>query len=275
MKLLKNIVRAGALCGLFLSASTASAQKVQLKVMAWNVLSFEMTDKSNQITFDIDQYVTLIKAQDPDVLCLNELESGTSRMGKEKLVELATRLDMFPYYIMSYPKDVGYYGNGILSKYPIIATGSKLISYKHYLGEGNYQFNNDAYTRTYGADQRSVGYADILVPTSDSEGQVVRIVCSHLDHQINSSGKIRQAQEVADFIGLNEPAYPTVLMGDMNVGGASSIPAISEPGDLIYSLWVDFIFTYPKNAWTKISGTYVDCGKLSDHEPVIGVISLK
>ena len=275
MKLLKNIVRAGALCGLFLSASTASAQKVQLKVMAWNVLSFEMTDKSNQITFDIDQYVTLIKAQDPDVLCLNELESGTSRMGKEKLVELATRLDMFPYYIMSYPKDVGYYGNGILSKYPIIATGSKLISYKHYLGEGNYQFNNDAYTRTYGADQRSVGYADILVPTSDSEGQVVRIVCSHLDHQINSSGKIRQAQEVADFIGLNEPAYPTVLMGDMNVGSASSIPAISEPGDLIYSLWVDFIFTYPKNAWTKISGTYVDCGKLSDHEPVIGVISLK
>lgn len=275
MKLLKNIVRAGALCGLFLSAATASAQKVQLKVMAWNVLSFEMTDKSNQITFDIDQYVTLIKAQDPDVLCLNELESGTSRMGKEKLVELATRLDMFPYYIMSYPKDVGYYGNGILSKYPIIATGSKLISYKHYLGEGNYQFNNDAYTRTYGADQRSVGYADILVPTSDSEGQVVRIVCSHLDHQINSSGKIRQAQEVADFIGLNEPAYPTVLMGDMNEGSASSIPAISEPGDLIYSLWVDFIFTYPKNAWTKISGTYVDCGKLSDHEPVIGVISLK
>lgn len=275
MKLLKNIVRAGALCGLFLSAATASAQKVQLKVMDWNVLSFEMTDKSNQITFDIDQYVTLIKAQDPDILCLNELESGTSRMGKEKLVELATRLDMFPYYIMSYPKDVGYYGNGILSKYPIIATGSKLISYKHYLGEGNYQFNNDAYTRTYGADQRSVGYADILVPTSDSEGQVVRIVCSHLDHQINSSGKIRQAQEVADFIGLNEPAYPTVLMGDMNVGSASSIPAISEPGDLIYSLWVDFIFTYPKNAWTKISGTYVDCGKLSDHDPIIGVISLK
>lgn len=275
MKLLKNIVRAGALCGLFLSAATASAQKVQLKVMDWNVLSFEMTDKSNQITFDIDQYVALIKAQDPDVLCLNELESGTSRMGKEKLVELATRLDMFPYYIMSYPKDVGYYGNGILSKYPIIATGSKLISYKHYLGEGNYQFNNDAYTRTFGADQRSVGYADILVPTSDSEGQVVRIVCSHLDHQINSSGKIRQAQEVADFIGLNEPAYPTVLMGDMNVGSASSIPAISEPGDLIYSSWVDFIFTYPKNAWTKISGNSVSCGKLSDHDPIIGVISLK
>ncbi len=275
MKLLKNIVRVSALCGLFLSAATASAQKVQLKVMDWNVLSFEMTDKSNQITFDIEQYVALIKAQDPDVLCLNELESGTSRMGKEKLVELATRLNMFPYYIMSYPKDVGYYGNGILSKYPIVATGSKLISYKHYLGEGNYQFNNDSYTRTYGADQRSVGYADILVPTSDSEGQIVRIVCSHLDHQINASGKVKQAQEVADFIGLNEPAYPTVLMGDMNVGSASSIPAISNVGDLIFSSWVDFIFAYPKDAWTKVSANSVNCGKLSDHDPIIGVISLK
>lgn len=32
----------------------------------------------------------LIKAQDPDILCLNELGKRTSRMGKEKLVELAT-----------------------------------------------------------------------------------------------------------------------------------------------------------------------------------------
>lgn len=38
-------------------------------------------------------------------------------MGKEKLTELASRLDMYPYFIMSYPKDVGFYGNGILSKY--------------------------------------------------------------------------------------------------------------------------------------------------------------
>ena len=119
MKLLKHIIRAGALCGLLLTTAAAEAQTVQLKVMEWNVLSFEMTDKSNQIDFIVDEYVDLIKAQNPDIVCINELETGTSRMGKEKLTELASRLGMYPYFIMSYPKDVGFYGNGILSKYPI------------------------------------------------------------------------------------------------------------------------------------------------------------
>ena len=124
MKLLKHIIRAGALCGLLLTTAAAEAQTVQLKVMEWNVLSFEMTDKSNQIDFIVDEYVDLIKAQNPDIVCINELETGTSRMGKEKLTELASRLGMYPYFIMSYPKDVGFYGNGILSKYPILNSRS-------------------------------------------------------------------------------------------------------------------------------------------------------
>ena len=101
MKLLKHIIRAGALCGLLLTTAAAKAQTVQLKVLDWNVLSFEMTDKSNQIDFIVDEYVDLIKAQNPDIVCINELETGTSRMGKEKLTELASRLDMYPYFIMS------------------------------------------------------------------------------------------------------------------------------------------------------------------------------
>ena len=41
----------------------------------------------------------------------------------------------------SYPKDVGFYGNGILSKYPIVSSFSALHPYKHAKGEGNYQWN--------------------------------------------------------------------------------------------------------------------------------------
>ena len=67
MKLLKHIIRAGALCGLLLTTAAAKAQTVQLKVLDWNVLSFEMTDKSNQIDFIVDEYVDLIKAQNPDM----------------------------------------------------------------------------------------------------------------------------------------------------------------------------------------------------------------
>lgn len=267
MKLIKYIVRASAMCALLFAAGTVSAQKVQLKVMVWNVLSFEETD------FVIDEYVKIFAAQNADIICLNEFESGTSRQGREKIAELASRLNMFPYYIMSYPKDVGYYGNGILSKYPIVTTGSMLISYKHYLGEGNYQFNNNALTPEWGADQRSVGYADVLVPTSDSDGQIVRVVCTHLDHQINSTGKRKQAQEVSDFVGLANPVYPMILMGDLNAGSAE-VPAINDVGDLVHSAFVDFIYTYPKGKWTKVSSQTVNGGSLSDHSPIVGTVTL-
>jgi len=70
MKLLKHIIRAGALCGLLLTTAAAKAQTVQLKVLDWNVLSFEMTDKSNQIDFIDVEYVDLIKAQNPDIVCI-------------------------------------------------------------------------------------------------------------------------------------------------------------------------------------------------------------
>lgn len=56
--------------GLLLTTAAAKAQTVQLKVLDWNVLSFEMTDKSNQIDFIVDEYVDLIKAQNPDIVCI-------------------------------------------------------------------------------------------------------------------------------------------------------------------------------------------------------------
>ena len=160
MKILKYAVRAGALCAALFTTAMASAQSVQLKVLVWNVLSFEKTDKSGaEAGFPVEEYVDLVKAQNPDVVCFNEFETGTSRMGKEKMAEIAALMEMYPFYIMSYPKDEGYYGNVILSKYPIVATGSKLFTYEHYKGDGNYQWNEGWQLNQYGTDQRSVGYA--------------------------------------------------------------------------------------------------------------------
>ena len=282
MKLLKHIIRAGALCGLLLTTAAAKAQTVQLKVLDWNVLSFEMTDKSNQIEFIVDEYVDLIKAQNPDIVCINELETGTSRMGKEKLTELASRLDMYPYFIMSYPKDVGFYGNGILSKYPIVSSFSALHPYKHAKGEGNYQWNTGYEYYLYGYDQRSMGYIDILVPTSDSDGQIVRIICTHFDHCGIDQVIQQQEQNVVTQAGLNNPEYPTILMGDLNVGwGTNVLPEFRNLGDHIGVSWVDHIFAFPKGRWTGHDFKSHSCpaanGKasLSDHDPITATLVLK
>lgn len=273
MKLKKHILRAGAVCALLLTTAAASAQTVSLKLFVWNVLSFEKTDKSGeQNGFPIAEYVEVIKAQNPDIVCLNELETGTSRMGKEKLAEMAVELGMYPYFVMSYPRDQGCYGNGILSKYPILSEASKLYTYQHYLGEGNYQWNSGWQNGYYGSDQRSIGYIEILVPTSDSDGQIVRIACTHFDHVAGQS-TIQQPEAVA-FLSLENPPYPTVLLGDLNTY-ASNLSQFSALGDQAATTWVDHIWTFPKGKWTASSRVPVNIGNLSDHTPVITTVQLK
>lgn len=273
-RFIKNLIRTGVVCSLVLSAATASAQKIQLKAMQWNVLSLKMTDGSNQAHFLIDEFVTLIKENDPDIICFNEFESGSSRMGKEKLAEMGASLNMYPYFIASYPKDTGYCGNGILSKYPIVNVKTALLTFKHSLGEGNYEESGPPLREEWGAYQRSVGYVDILVPTSDSETQMVRVACTHLDHAINVDGTTRQSTEVAAFLEIGKIDYPIILMGDLNRSSVSpgTYPLISV-GDIVYAGGIDFIISYPKGRWTIGEGYHKECGKLSDHYPIFGIAS--
>jgi len=258
------------------TAVSALAQNVKLKVLDWNVLSFQRTDKSGESSgFPVADHLALIKAQNPDVICLNEFETGTSRMGKEKMSELAKDLDMYAYYIMSYPKDEGYYGNVILSKYPIISSASELHDYEHSSGAGNYQWNGGWQVYYYGSDQRSVGYVDIAVP-SGSGISVVRIVCTHLDHDNSYGDYVRtlQANKVAEFASLSSPIYPTILCGDLNTISDYALQVFNSNGDHVGYNWVDHIYSFPQGKWSSASFTSIDCGNLSDHQPIVATLTL-
>ncbi|MCM1503465.1 MAG: endonuclease/exonuclease/phosphatase family protein [Bacteroidales bacterium] len=252
-----------------------SAMAQQLTLVDFNIRSFEKSNGAGQtLVDDIYEYVDFLKAADADVITLNEFETGTSRMGKEKMAELASRLGMFAYFIESYPKDGGYYGNVILSRYPIINSASGLLSYKHYKGEGNYQWNSTEMTAIWGADQRSVGYADILVPSAGAEGQIVRICCTHLDHQIDTDGRRRQFEEIAKFPSLANPPYPALLAGDLNVGGGAVMDPINDIGDRLKMTWVDHVYGFPKGKWKLIDSEVMSSGALSDHDAVKVVVEL-
>ena len=85
-----------------------------------------------------------------------------------------------------------------------------------------------------------MGYIDILVPTSDSDGQIVRIICTHFDHCGIDQVIQQQEQNVVTQAGLNNPEYPTILMGDLNVGwGTNVLPEFRNLGDHIGVSWVD------------------------------------
>jgi len=68
--------------------------------------------------FDIDRIVNLIKAEDPDIVGLNEVDLGAVKTGWVDLPSyFAHKLGMYFYYG---PTFYEHYGNVILSKYPIL-----------------------------------------------------------------------------------------------------------------------------------------------------------
>jgi len=268
MKISKYMV--ALLAGIF-SLAGVDAQNVKLKCMEWNMKALEYRANNNS-TKDISRFVAEIRNQQADIACFNEFETETGTMFMvEKLTEFAKELGMFPFFIYSYDKDSGYYGNCILSKYPIVNSSSVRL--------GMYE----------GADQRSVGWADILVPTAAKPAGVkVRIVCTHLDAFGGDATCLGQAKEVLEYAVAPAVAenIPVLLMGDMNCGPSSSaIREYEKTGKRLCNndiTWndtskLDYFIGFPQNAWSCSdyavlnSRTFYD---LSDHYAISGTAVL-
>jgi endonuclease/exonuclease/phosphatase family metal-dependent hydrolase len=275
MKKRNHLIRTIAAMSLCLLLTVSASQAQTLKVMGWNILSFEGVD--NVAAFNVQPYVDFIKQENPDIICFNEFETATSRMGViEKLTEVGRLLGMYPFFGFSYVKGDGYYGNGILSKYPYCNTYSALI------------------VKPSGtADQRSVEYVDILVPTAEKpEGVVVRIVCTHLDHQGTANNRRDQARDVVAKT-LTGSTIPTLLLGDMNQGvNTTTTTTYTDVCDRVCdntttygnSSKLDYFFSYPQGRWTRTDYRVVKSAsglsgglllnQLSDHYPYIGTVML-
>ncbi|MDR0510002.1 MAG: endonuclease/exonuclease/phosphatase family protein [Rikenellaceae bacterium] len=276
---MKTVILKTALATAAIWLGSPCAEAQTLKVMEWNILSFEgVTGHAND--FNVQPFVDFIRTQNPDVICFNELETATSRMNfVEKLTEAGRLLSMYPFFGFSYVKDVGYYGNGILSKYPYVNTYSSLI------------------VKPSGtADQRSVEAVDILVPTAAKpEGVKIRIVCTHLDHQGTAANRRDQARDVKNKT-VKGSAIPTLILGDLNQGTTSetvsTFTADNEYGGACdrvcdntttygNSSKLDYFFSYPAGAWTTVSYVVIKTTSLptplehlSDHYPIMGEVTL-
>ena len=272
---MNRILRTIASVALIASALSVSAQEKTIVFADWNLRSFEKSNGAGHNVVPVDEYVAFIKTFNADIITFNEFETVTAREGAEKMAEVAKELGMFGYFIESYPKgNDGFYGNVILSKWPIINTASRQMTYKNYKGEGYYQFNSDSELEQYGADQRSVGYADILVPVSATESKIIRVVTAHFDHQGKDAVRTRQATESEQFAGLANPPYPTVMMGDLNTSSESVLQPLFAVGDHIGYAWVDHVFTFPKGKFAKVDWKSPSSGPLSDHNPVIATLKV-
>ncbi len=278
MKINRKIAVLGIVLSMTMAAASATAQSLNLKCMSWNILSFERPDKAGEYAgFPIADFMTLIKESNPDVICFNEFETATDRMKSiDKLTECGQSLGMYPFFGYSYNKSGsnGYYGNGLLSKYPIVNSGSKVL--------GRYN--------TYASDIRSVEFIDILVPTSAKpEGRKVRIVATHIETFCDDYTQVMQVSEVVAFAVAPAVAagIPVIVMGDMNCGPSSNAiqkyeesgaRLCNNSGTFMNSSKLDYIIGFPKSTWSTSDYKVITKGvtdNYSDHSPIFCTAVLK
>lgn len=246
---------------LFASVALLSATEKgdTLKLMSYNLRFGELAS--------MEQFAQYISTEQPDIVALQECDWATNRTraphqnGVRFVNELAYHTGMFGVYGKSINYAGGYYGIGLLSKYPILRFERVLLP-------------NDGKT-----EQRSILVADIELPG----GKVITFVNTHLEVK-TAKMRIEQVQFIKEY--LKDCPNQLFLAGDMN-----AIPDTKEM-EMLREEWkdltnrvftyhsarpeikIDYIYTKPAENVELLSTEVKEDVKLSDHFPVISTIVL-
>ncbi|MDR1173148.1 MAG: endonuclease/exonuclease/phosphatase family protein [Bacteroidales bacterium] len=253
-----NLICLLLLVGLF--GIYAQEQPVRIKVLCYNLRFGELAS--------LEELAAFIREQNPDVVALQEVDCRTYRdrtpkqHGKDFITELGFHTGMLTAYGKTIPYAGGYYGIGILSKYPLASVE------RVYLPKTE-----------NGKEQRAVLVADVEY----SEGQYFTFASTHLDYT-NTEERRVQVKKLNEVL-LAKP-YPVIVAGDfnarpdaveilegMNVWKIVCKMAPTVPADAPRSQ-IDYIFCYPKDKWTGVEATAHQV-QLSDHLPISAVVELK
>ncbi|MFJ2178691.1 endonuclease/exonuclease/phosphatase family protein [Streptomyces sp. NPDC087851] len=256
-------------------AAPAALAAESLKVMDWNIQGGQGSDGVT----DIQRIVSVIGAQNPDVVTLQELHDNTAVGGPNQWQVL---LDAFPQYFAHFAKSDtnalgGVAGNLILSKYPI---KEKLT------------FQLPQYPSGTTAVLRSLGGARL-----DVNGTDVRVYTTHLSAGVGTEAterRNRQARAVIDKVSGALMTTPMLLTGDLNVRPDNQIRpwfaaaewidswtrvnantgsgAVTHPGDGLDDSRIDYIYTTPA---FDVGGARTVTTNASDHRPVIADLTVR
>jgi endonuclease/exonuclease/phosphatase family metal-dependent hydrolase len=190
---------------------------VQFKVLDWNIQMGQGTD----YVYDLNRTATYIANQTPDVVTLCEVLRQS--WGDDQAQILATKLTQITgvtWYFYFSEKYAGCEeGNLILSKWPFVSTGKRMLSY-----------------------DRSVARAAINI-----NGRTVNVFATHLDPDSGYSRSVQIGELTSWAAGFSGPR---VITGDFNAWpGAGEIAQMTS---LYYDAWNEAVNTgnataYPDN----------------------------
>lgn len=224
------------------------------KSLSLRLMSINMKEGGSYANYKAQPYVDFIRQYDPDVIVLQEMDNFTTRNGnKDLLTEIASGLNMFPYYSQSFVYQGGGFGVAVISKYPYYRAG-KVIS------------------EPDGAKEpRACGWIYVQLP----DGNTVRVASVHLAVE---SEDLR-VKNIADYNSelLKEPDVPTLIAGDFNATPDSNTVAYARinwqnlGGTTDFTIpssgpnrRLDYIMGFPKNWSCSLFKVDAQPG-LSDH----------
>lgn len=241
------------------NSQNSDSEELIVRVLTFNILHGATTKGD----FDLDKIARVIKENNPDLVALQEVDFKTQRAKNYDLAtELGWRTKMTSLFGRAMNFDGGAYGEGVLTKMPVIA--SRNIPLPH----------------SPGNEPRTA----LEVTVELESGDTICFIGTHLEHQRNSKDRVDQAKKLNEVFLKN--LYPTILAGDLNdtpqseaiqilkkswidTSGDNPEPTFSSDNP---NRKIDYIFYYPKNKW-QVLETKVICDSIaSDHCAVFSVL---
>jgi endonuclease/exonuclease/phosphatase family metal-dependent hydrolase len=216
--------------------------------------------------FDLDLIAGVIKAADPDLVALQEVDFMTRRArGYDLATELGWRTVRASLFGRAMFYDGGEYGEAVLSRYTFIASRNISLPWTG---------NNEP-------------RAALEVTTVLASGDTIIFIGTHFDHTGNESDRVLQAKQINELlVGIR---YPVILAGDLNAEpGSIPIMLLEEYWGSAYDRVapaptypsaapvkkIDYVMYYPKDRWKVISSEVIQDSVASDHCPHLVILEL-
>ena len=238
--------------------TAGDARMKNLRVMTYN-LRFSQLASAERLAKRISE-------ENPDFVALQEVDINTSRFTVPDSVRLqntiaimAEKCGMFGFFGRTIDFAGGYYGIGILSKYPCVSMLT-------------HNLPNPA-----GTEPRVLLEGTFLLP-----GGTMKFSCTHLDHKSDSARAV-QARFVLEKVATG--TMPSVVAGDFNARPGSNAIELMEKSMVNLTCGnptfpatapvakIDYIFGYPASKLRLLSTEVLDT-LLSDHRPVVSTLLL-
>jgi len=251
-----------------LGVSTGMSEEKSLRILCYNI----HYGQGNDGVYDLERLAAVIKAVDPDLVALQEVDVVVRRSGKvhqaEKLGEL-TGLKV--HYGPTQHYEGGLFGNAVLTKLPV----SEVLIHPLPYTEATPELTT--YPRGFVAV--TVGIPGV---------KPFRFVSTHFQHNVEED-RVLQAKAVNELLASSGDSLPTILAGDMNATPGS------EPMNVLLSKWtnaideasaptvpskesisrIDYILFRSGDPFAVKETRVIPEAMASDHRPVFAVLELK